>query len=169
MARSGRIWRLQRCAPRNIFAASKMIGERHSFDGGRPKTDCATMSIKLTEFVTVFRTGQIIHLDWAANALEEANIPFQRREETAGGLRLAMPASPTSGLGQEWSIVVPESYVGQAREILVGLPIAQNTTTDAGGMAPSPKVGVGRQIIGWIIAGAIILSLIQWGMNAFRH
>ena len=127
------------------------------------------MSIKLTEFITVFRTGQIIHLDWAANALEEGGIPFQRREETAGGMRLAMPLSPTSGLGQEWSIVVPESYVGRAKEILAGLPIAQATTTDAGGNASSPDVGMGRQIVGWIIAGAIILSLIQWGMNAFRH
>ena len=45
--------------------------------------DC-DMSVELTTFVTVFRTGQLVHLDWASNALEEqvfhTNAARRRRE-----------------------------------------------------------------------------------------
>ncbi len=80
------------------------------------------MSVELTSFVTVFRTGQLVLLDWASNALEEANIPFQRREETSGGLSLAMPAAPATGPGTWWSVIVPEADVSRAQELLAGLP-----------------------------------------------
>ena len=63
-------------------------------------TQRQTMSVELTNFVTVFRTGQLVHLDWAANALKEAGIPLQQREETSGGLRVAMPVAPSTGPGQ---------------------------------------------------------------------
>jgi hypothetical protein len=127
------------------------------------------MSIELTNFVTVFRTGQLIHLDWAANALEEADIPFQRREETSGGICLAMPVAPATGPGQWWSILVPESFVGQAHEILASLPIEQTTTPDVWSFQPTPGVKFGWQIYCWITLGAIICAGILWFMSGFRN
>ena len=126
------------------------------------------MSVELTNFITVFRTGQLIHLDWAANALEEADIPFQRREETSGGIRLAMPVAPSTGPGQWWSIVVPESFVSQAREVLAGLPIEQTTTPDVWSFQPTPKVKTGWQIYSWIVLASIIGSGILWLLSIFR-
>jgi len=127
------------------------------------------MSVELTNFITVFRTGQLIHLDWAANALEEADIPFQRREETSGGIRLAMPVAPSTGPGQWWSIVVPESFVSQAREVLAELPIEQTTTPDVWSFQPTPDVKKGWQIYSWIIIAAIAYGAIQWFVDIFKH
>jgi len=126
------------------------------------------MSVELTNFVTVFRTGQIIHLDWAANALEEAGIPFQRREETSGGIRLAMPAAPATGPGQWWSILVPESSVGQARKVLAGLPIERTTTPDVWSFQPKPGAKLGWQIYSWIIVVAVIYGVIVWFVDIFK-
>ena len=126
------------------------------------------MSVELTNFITVFRTGQLIHLDWAANALEEADIPFQRREETSGGIRLAMPVAPATGPGQWWSIVVPESLVSQAREVLAGLPIEQTTTPDVWSFQPTPGVKMGWQIYSWIVLGSMIGAGILWFLGIFR-
>jgi hypothetical protein len=127
------------------------------------------MSVELTDFVTVFRTGQLIHLDWAANALEEADIPFQRREETSGGIRLAMPIAPATGPGQWWSILVPEAWVNQAREVLAGLPIEQTTTPDVWSFQPKPGVKIGWQIYCWALVAAIVFGAILWLVDVFKH
>jgi hypothetical protein len=120
------------------------------------------MSATLTHFVTVFRTGQLIHLDWASNALEEADIPFQRREETSGGISLAMSAAPATGPGQWWSILVPESSMSHAREVLAALPIEQTVTPDVWSFQPTPRVKLGWQIYSWIAIGILVCSGILW-------
>jgi hypothetical protein len=123
------------------------------------------MSTTLTEFVTVFRTGQLIHLDWASNALDAAGVPFQRREETSGGISLAMPVAPATGPGTWWAILVPEPAVAQAREALATLPFEPTTTPDVWSFQPKRGVKLGWQIYAVIvlcaIAAALIIQLIQ--------
>lgn len=126
------------------------------------------MNVELTNFVTVFRTGNLTYVDWASNTLEEADIPFQRREETSGGIRLAMPVAPSTGPGQWWSIVVPESFVNQAREVLAELPIEQTTTPDVWSFQPTPGVKTGWQIYCWITLGCIICGGIVFFLSIFR-
>jgi hypothetical protein len=124
------------------------------------------MSVDLTSFVTVFKTGQLVHLDWASNALEEAGIPYQRREETSGGIRLAMPVAPATGPGTWWSIIVPESSVEQARELLAELPFDQTTTPDVWSFQPKRGVKLGWQIYAGIVVGGMVIALI---MQILRH
>jgi hypothetical protein len=114
------------------------------------------MSVELTNFVTVYRTGQPVYFDWAVNALEEADIPLQRREVISGGILLAMPLVPASGPGQWWSILVPERFVSQAREVLAGLPIEQTTTPDVWSFQPTPRVKLGWQIYSWIVLVSVV-------------
>jgi len=124
------------------------------------------MSVELTNFVTVFRSGQLVHFDWAAGALEEAGIPFQRREETSGGIRLAMPVTPATGPGTWWSIIVPESSVAQARAVLAALPFEQGTTPDVWSFQPKRGVKLGWQIYAGIVLGGIVMGII---LDFIRH
>ena len=126
------------------------------------------MSIELTNFVTVFRTGQLLYLDWASNALEEAGIPFQRREETAGGLRLAMPAAPSTGPGTWWAVIVPESFVAQARDVLAPLPFEQTTTPDYWNFQPKRGVKLGWQIYAGIVIGSMVIGLVMALIETFK-
>ena len=114
------------------------------------------------------RTGQLVHLDWASNALEEAGIPYQRREETSGGLRLAMPVAPATGPGNWWAIIVPESSVAQAREVLQRLPLEQSTTPGVWDFQPSRKVQRGWQIYAWVVLGLMILGTILTLLRRLR-
>ncbi len=118
------------------------------------------MSTRLTEFVTVFRTGQLVHLDWAANALEEAGVPFQRREETSGGIRLAMPVAPATGPGTWWAILVPEASVAQAREVLAALPFERTTTPDVWSFQPKRGVKRGWQIYAVVVVSAMLAAIL---------
>lgn len=74
------------------------------------------------------RTGHTYKVEMAAAALAEAAIPHFLREETAGGMRLAMPACPTMGPGIWWVILVPRERVESAMETLQSMPfeITQN-------------------------------------------
>lgn len=118
------------------------------------------MSVELTNFVTVFRTGQLVQLDWVSNSLEEAGIPHQRREETSGGLRVAMPAAPATGPGTWWAIIVPESFVPRVREILEQLPFEQGTRPGIWDFQPKRGVKLGWQIYAAIVLGMIVLGFI---------
>jgi hypothetical protein len=112
------------------------------------------MSAERTNFVTVFRTGNLVYLDWASNALEAAGIPFQRREETSGGLTVAMPAAPSSFPGTWWSIVVPEESLSRGQQVLAELPFEK--TTNPGIWDFQPKAG-GKT--GWRIYAAVVLTI----------
>src|SRR5512143_2123401 len=117
------------------------------------------MTVDRTNFVTVLRTGQLVHLDWACNALDKAGVPYQRREETSGGIRLAMPVAPSVGPGTWWAVLVPESFVGRAQEVLAGLPFEQTTTPDVWSFQPRPAVKLGWQIYAAVVGGAILTGL----------
>jgi hypothetical protein len=127
------------------------------------------MSVELTSFVTVFQTGQLMHFDWACNALEQANIPFQRREETSGGIRLAMPASPAVSPGTWWTIIVPEAFVLRARKILEGLPLSQDATPGVWDYQPKPQGKLAWQIYSGIVVGSIIIGVIVWFVNIIKN
>ena len=120
------------------------------------------MNFEVANFVTVFRTGRTIDLDWVANALAEAGIPFQRREETSGGLQLAMPAAPAGGPGQWWSILVPESLRSRARAVLDDLPIEPMTTPDVWNFQPKPGVKLGWQIYSWLVLVGLACGGLLW-------
>lgn len=117
------------------------------------------MSVTRTPFVTVLRTGQLIHLDWASNALDEADIPFQRREETSGGMSMAMSATPATGPGQWWSILVPDSSADQAREVLAALPIEHTLTPGIWSFQPTAPVKFGWKLLSWVALAGIAFSL----------
>jgi hypothetical protein len=116
------------------------------------------MSNKRTDFVTVFRTGQLAHLDWACNAFDDAGIPYQRREETSGGLRVAMPVAPSVGPGTWWAVMVPGSSVMRAQEALAGLPFELTTTPDFWSFQPTRAVRLGWQVYAVIVVGANVIG-----------
>lgn len=119
------------------------------------------MSVARTNFVKVLQTGQLIHMDWACNALDEAGIPYQRREETSGGIRLAMPIAPAVGPGTWWTILVPETSEAQAREVLAGLPFEQTATPDVWSFQPKPAVKLCWQILIGLIIGGILIGFVK--------
>lgn len=126
------------------------------------------MTTEFTNFVTVLRTGHLVQFDWAANALEEAGIPFQRRQETSSGLSLAMPVVPATGPGQWWSLLVPETHVDQAREILAALPIEQTTRPDYWSFQPTPAVKRAWQVYAWIVLATMLATGIVWALDTFE-
>ena len=94
------------------------------------------MNATRTEFLPVLRTGQLIHFDWACAALDQAGIAYQCREETSGGIRVAMPVAPAPGPGTWWTILVPESMASRARETLTSLPFEQTMAPDVWDFRP---------------------------------
>lgn len=125
------------------------------------------MSVERTNFVPVLRTGHLVHLDWASNALDEAGVPYLRREESSGGIRLAMPVVPSVGPGTWWTILVPEESVPRAREILNSLPFEQTTMPDVWSFQPRPAVKLGWQIYAGISLGFIVIAAIATLLGLF--
>ncbi len=119
-----------------------------------------------TKNVVVFRTGQLFQIDWASNTLKEAGIPFFTREETSGGIRIAMPAAPASGPGVWWSVVVPEQFAEKAKEALSELPFEVGTEPGIWDFKPTRKVKIGWKIYA---AAALLLSLIFWVVSIVRE
>jgi hypothetical protein len=117
-----------------------------------------------TQAIVVFRTGQLFEIDMAANVLKEKGIPHHTREETSGGLTLAMPATPATGPGVWWSLLVPQSFVDTAKKELEQLPFTQGTDPDVWGFKPRPKVK-----LAWKIYAAVALSLplVLWIIELF--
>lgn len=107
-----------------------------------------------TNGVVIFRTGQLFEIDMASNVLKEKGIPHYTREETSGGLKLAMPAAPATGPGTWWCIVVPQAHSEEARQELEGLPFCQGENPGVWGFQPRPKVK-----LGWRIYAALVLLL----------
>ena len=82
----------------------------------------------MSQPIQIMKTGHIYKLDMAAAALKEGGIPHFLRQESASGLRLAMPVCPTMGPGIWWAILVPSDHLDAARKILAEMPfeITQN-------------------------------------------
>jgi hypothetical protein len=107
-----------------------------------------------TDYIVVFRTGKLVEIDSAVNVLKEAGIPHFMREETSGGLRMAMSATPAMGPGEWFSLLVPERSLRLAKEFLSQLPF--EIRTDPGVWGFGPKKGVKS---GWKIYLAISLLI----------
>ncbi len=104
-------------------------------------------------YTVVFKTGKLIELDMASDALEAAGIPFYRQEESLSGIRQAMPAFPTALPGTWWSILVPVPFQSQAIEVLEGLPFERKTDPEIWDFNPPHDVKRGFQ-------AAVIAALI---------
>jgi hypothetical protein len=70
--------------------------------------------------VIIFESALIPETDMAANALEEAGIPFYRQIRMANGLTLAMEHKAPAP-GASYLILVPEGSAGEAKTIVEGL------------------------------------------------
>lgn len=66
------------------------------------------MNTDRTEFTPILRTGQMLSFDWVCGELDEAGIPYQCREESSGGIQMAMPAFPSVMPGTWWTVLVPK-------------------------------------------------------------
>jgi hypothetical protein len=115
--------------------------------------------------VAVFRTGQLWQIDMAVNALKEAHIPYFTQEETAGGVRLAMPVMPTPGPGVWWSLFVSESEVEETRRVLSNLPFDIKTNPDAWDFTPAPEV---KQVWKTFIVIGLILFIVSLIIGLIR-
>ena len=78
--------------------------------------------------------------DWACGALDDAGIPYQSREESSGGIQVAMPAFPSVMPGTWWTVLVPSSLRQRAQEILDSMPFDSGLTPDVWDFQPKPSV-----------------------------
>jgi len=75
------------------------------------------------EFVSVFRTKQLPYLDSDLEVLQEADIPCEQMEETAGGIWPAMRTGESMNVSAiSWSIRVPKRFEERAKQIISSLP-----------------------------------------------
>jgi len=126
------------------------------------------MTPRLTPFVPVLRTGHLMHFDWACAALDDAGIPYQRREETSGGLCVAMPVAPTPGPGVWWTLLVPESWAAHAKEVVVGLPFEPTTAPDVWSYQPKPLGRLLWQGAIWILLANVAISFVLFFLGGRR-
>lgn len=111
-------------------------------------------------FCVIFRTGKLWEYDMAINILNENGIPNQSREETSGGLCLAIPLCATPSPGTWWSVLVPKKKLDQAKHILSELPMEIKTDPDIWDFSSSEKVKRGQPIYLWISLGLGVLWVI---------
>ncbi len=114
------------------------------------KTDIANFSV-------IFRTGKQWEYDMVINKLNEKGIPNQSREESSGGITLAMPLRATPEPGIWWAVLVPERYLNEAKGSLSELPIDIKTDPDVWDFGPTKRVKRGWQIYVWIVLGLLVV------------
>ncbi|MEO5367075.1 MAG: DUF2007 domain-containing protein [Magnetococcus sp. WYHC-3] len=114
--------------------------------------------MKTDDQIVVFRTGSIIECDSVTCALKDAGVPYFTREETSGGLYLAMPAAPSVCPGTWWSVVVPQPAVENARAIIAQFPFGNKTNPDVWDFQPKKSVKLGWKIY---VAGGLLLVIIN--------
>ncbi|MFM7804282.1 MAG: putative signal transducing protein [Verrucomicrobiota bacterium] len=119
-----------------------------------------------SEFTPILSTGKMLCFDWACGALEDAGIPYQCREESSGGLQVAMPAFPSVMPGTWWTVLVPSSQGPEAQEILASMPFDHGTTPDVWDYQPKPS---GKRV--WQSCAILLLALILAGIVSefLRH
>ncbi len=78
---------------------------------------------KKLNYVELFRTGQIWEIDMARDVFSRAKIPHFVRVETLSGVISAFQATPASGVGVTWCIMVHDSIIEDAKLILGEFPI----------------------------------------------
>ena len=82
------------------------------------------------ETVTILRSGKLFLFDMVVEALNNEGIPHFTHEETFGGPKVALPASPSSGPGVWFVIRVPCQYMDRAKGVLSTLPFPITTAPD---------------------------------------
>jgi len=113
------------------------------------------MNTDRTEFTPILRTGQMLSFDWVCGELEEAGIPYQCREESSGGIQVAMPAFPSVMPGTWWTVLVPSSLRQRAQEILDSMPFDSGLTPDVWDFQPKPSV---KRL--WQVCAIVLLALL---------
>jgi hypothetical protein len=118
----------------------------------------------MSELIQIMRTGHLYKLDMADAALKEAQVPHFTREDTASGMRVAMPAAPSMGPGVWWAILVPEDCADDARKILSELPFDVTTNPDVWDSQPagaSGRFGVWYRVFAILMLGSILYAIIM--------
>jgi hypothetical protein len=113
-----------------------------------------------TKYSVIFRTGQLYKIDMACTALKDAAIPHFTREENVAGLRLAMPASPSSAPGLSWTLLVPTDHVPRAQETLAAMPFEVTLEHDIREFAASPAVKTGWKLYIGVVLFLTICALV---------
>ena len=117
------------------------------------------------ENVKVYTTSLVFELDIVRDAFKAAHIPFFVQSESLGGVLTAFEASPASGFGRRWFVLVPDKYVSEANKLLAVLPISFDSDTK-----PFPVINV-TMVKGyrWKLAVIIIpfLLLLAWQILIF--
>jgi len=110
--------------------------------------------------ISVFSTGKLWEIDMARDALKQAGIPHFVREENLSGLRTAFPAAPAPGVGVTWCLMVPESIVEDAMQILNELSIDINKQPGFWDFTSDPRSIKGFKIFIWISLLIIVFFII---------
>lgn len=118
-----------------------------------------------TQFEILLRSGKLHAFETADLALTEAGIPHNLQEETASGMRTAMPIDPSPGPGVWWVILVPDNCLSDAQDVIAKLPFDYTTNPDVWDCEPSPRGKKIIQIGAWISIGAIVLIFIVNVLN----
>lgn len=119
------------------------------------------------ENVKVYTTALIFELDIVRDAFKAAHIPFFVQSESLGGVVTAFEASPASGFGRRWFMLVPDKYVSEVHLLLAGLPISFDSDTKPFPVIDVTKVNGYR----WKLAVIIIpfLFLLVWQFIIFLN
>ena len=70
----------------------------------------------------VLRTGRIHEFELVCNALNEANIPYVKQEESVSGLKTGY-VQPVMGPGNYFNLLVPTESKQKALDIISALPV----------------------------------------------
>ena len=119
--------------------------------------------------ITVIRTGKLFAFDMAMDLLTKESIPHFTHQENFGGLKVALPASPTSGPGVWFVIKVPSQDEERAKHVLSTLPFSITTTPDIWDSTQGEK-----PLVKWLQIALLLIflgSLVSLARNAwvFSH
>jgi hypothetical protein len=110
--------------------------------------------------VVVLRTGQVWQMDMAIDALKRAHVPHFCQQETAAGLRLAVPAAPAAGPGTWYAVLVPEARAEAARGVLATLPFEVKTDPGVWDFGPTPRAKRLYRRLGIVAVALLALALL---------
>ncbi len=124
------------------------------------------MNTERAEFTPILRTGQILCFDWVCGALDDAGIPYQCREESSGGIQVAMPAFPSVMPGTWWTVLVPDSLRQRAQEILASMPFDSGLKPDVWDYQPKPS---GKRVSQAWASVVLVIILAGFVSEILRH
>jgi hypothetical protein len=110
-------------------------------------------------FEPVLITGKPHEIDMAVDTLKQSGIPYQTREETSTGLKLAMPVMRAPGPGTFFSVLVPAKAMPQAQRALAALPFEITTKPGHWDFGPAPAAKQGLRIYAIVVIICVVLSL----------